>query len=39
MTTIHPEGGIDLEVRSGVLLIGINRPNKRNGFTPKMYRE
>ena len=39
MTTIHPEGSIDLEVRSGVLLIGINRPNKRNGFTPKMYRE
>ena len=39
MTTIHPEGGIDLEVRGGVLLIGINRPNKRNGFTPKMYRE
>jgi enoyl-CoA hydratase/carnithine racemase len=39
MTTIHPEGSIELEVRSGVLLIGINRPNKRNGFTPKMYRE
>ena len=39
MTPIHPEGSIDLEVRSGVLLIGINRPNKRNGFTPKMYRE
>ena len=39
MTTIHPEGSIDLEVLSGVLLIGINRPNKRNGFTPKMYRE
>ena len=39
MTTIHPEGSIDLEVRSTVLLIGINRPNKRNGFTPKMYRE
>ena len=39
MTTIHPEGSIDMEVRNGVLLIGINRPNKRNGFTPKMYRE
>ena len=39
MTTIHPEGSIDLEVRNGVLLIGINRPNKRNGFTPKMYRD
>jgi len=30
MTTIHPEGSIDLEVQDGVLLIGINRPNKRN---------
>jgi enoyl-CoA hydratase/carnithine racemase len=39
MTPIHPEGSIDLEVRNGVLLLGINRPNKRNGFTPKMYRE
>ena len=39
MTPIHPEGSIDLEVQGGVLLIGINRPNKRNGFTPKMYRE
>ena len=39
MTTIHPEGSIDLEAQGGVLLIGINRPNKRNGFTPKMYRE
>jgi enoyl-CoA hydratase/carnithine racemase len=39
MTPVHPEGSIDLEVRNGVLLIGINRPNKRNGFTPKMYRE
>ena len=39
MTPIHPEGSIDLEVRGGMLLIGINRPNKRNGFTPKMYRE
>ena len=39
MTTIHSEGSIDLEVQDGVLLIGINRPNKRNGFTPKMYRE
>jgi enoyl-CoA hydratase/carnithine racemase len=26
-------------VRGHVLLIGINRPAKRNGFTPKMYRE
>jgi enoyl-CoA hydratase/carnithine racemase len=39
MTSIHPEGSIDLAVQDNVLLIGINRPNKRNGFTPKMYRE
>ena len=38
-TPFHPEGSIDTEVRGSVLLIGINRPNKRNGFTPKMYRE
>ena len=38
-TPLHPEGSIDTEVRGSVLLIGINRPNKRNGFTPKMYRE
>jgi enoyl-CoA hydratase len=38
-TPSHPEGSIDCEVRGAVLLIGINRPAKRNGFTPKMYRE
>ena len=38
-TPSHPEGSIDCEVRDAVLLIGINRPAKRNGFTPKMYRE
>jgi enoyl-CoA hydratase len=37
--SIHPEGSIDCEVRGHLLLIGINRPNKRNGFTPKMFRE
>jgi enoyl-CoA hydratase len=35
----HAEGSIDCEVRGHVLLIGINRPAKRNGFTPKMFRE
>lgn len=35
----HPDGSIDCEVRGDVLLIGINRPAKRNGFTPKMFRE
>ncbi|MDR3451644.1 MAG: crotonase/enoyl-CoA hydratase family protein [Rhodoferax sp.] len=35
----HPEGSIDCEVLEHVLLISINRPAKRNGFTPKMFRE
>ena len=33
------EGAIDTAVLGHVLLIGINRPSKRNGFTPKMFRE
>ena len=36
---IHLEGSVDCSVQDGVLLICINRPNKRNGFTPKMFRE
>ena len=35
----HPDGSVDCDVRAGVLMIGINRPAKRNGFTPKMFRE
>ena len=38
-TTPHPEGQIDCTVHGAVLQICINRPAKRNGFTPKMYRE
>src|SRR5690242_19300050 len=38
-TQANPEGSIDCEVRGHLLLIGINRPAKRNGFTPKMFRE
>lgn len=38
-STEQAEGGIDTEVKGHVLLIGINRPSKRNGFTPKMFRE
>jgi enoyl-CoA hydratase len=34
-----PEGCIETQVIGNVLLIGINRPAKRNGFTPRMYRE
>jgi 1,4-dihydroxy-2-naphthoyl-CoA synthase len=35
----HPEGQIDCTVHGAVLQISINRPAKRNGFTPKMFRE
>lgn len=35
----HPEGSVECEVLDHVLLISINRPSKRNGFTPKMFRE
>jgi enoyl-CoA hydratase/carnithine racemase len=38
-STAHPEGSIDTDVLGSVLLIGINRPAKLNGFTPKMFRE
>jgi enoyl-CoA hydratase/carnithine racemase len=34
-----PEGGIVCEVRGPLLLVGINRPAKLNGFTPRMFRE
>lgn len=33
------DGRIVCEPRGHLLLIGIDRPAKRNGFTPKMYRE
>ncbi|MGC1172824.1 crotonase/enoyl-CoA hydratase family protein [Polaromonas sp.] len=33
------EGSIDCTVRGPLLLIAINRPAKRNGFTPRMFRE
>ena len=39
MTCFSPDGAITTEQRGGLLLIGIDRPAKRNGFTPKMYRE
>ena len=34
-----PEGSIATERRGAVLLIGINRPAKYNGFTPPMFRQ
>ena len=35
----HPDGSVDCTVQGPLLLIAINRPVKRNGFTPKMFRE
>ena len=35
----HAEGSIDCAVQGQILLIAINRPAKRNGFTPRMFRE
>ncbi len=37
--TTPPEGTITTERRGPLLLIGIDRPAKRNGFTPRMFRE
>ncbi|MEO8023991.1 crotonase/enoyl-CoA hydratase family protein [Polaromonas sp.] len=39
--TLSPslDGSIDCTVHGPLLLIAINRPAKRNGFTPKMFRE
>ena len=39
MTTRHEDGQICVEQRGNLLLIGIDRPEKRNGFTPKMFAE
>ena len=39
-TPAPPEGRIDTQVLDGqILLIGINRPAKRNGWTPPMFRQ
>ncbi|CAH2917632.1 MAG: Enoyl-CoA hydratase (EC [uncultured Paraburkholderia sp.] len=39
MTTRHEDGQIRVEKRGNLLLMGIDRPEKRNGFTPKMFAE
>lgn len=39
MTERHPEGNIFTEKRGHLLLIAIDRVEKLNGFTPKMFRE
>jgi enoyl-CoA hydratase/carnithine racemase len=38
-TPRDPEGRITSEVRGSLLLVGIDRVEKLNGFTPKMYDE
>jgi enoyl-CoA hydratase len=38
MTDSASEGRITFERRASLALIGIDRPNKLNGFTPAMYR-
>lgn len=37
--TPPPEGCIETQLVGHVLLIGINRPAKRNGWTPAMFRQ
>jgi enoyl-CoA hydratase len=39
MTERHPEGQITVEQRGSVLLMGVDRVEKRNGFTPRMFRQ
>ena len=33
------EGGVTTEVRDRILLIGLDRPAKMNGYTPQMARQ
>ena len=35
----HPDGGVSVERRGEILLVGFDRPEKLNGLTPKMVRE
>jgi len=39
MSERHPEGQIIVEQRGPILLMGVDRIEKRNGFTPRMFRE
>lgn len=39
MSDRHADGQVQVEQRGHLLLIGIDRPEKRNGFTPKMFEE
>ncbi len=39
MSERDPDGQVKVEQRGHLLLIGIDRPEKRNGFTPKIFAE
>jgi enoyl-CoA hydratase len=39
MTERHPEGQVTVEQRGSVLLMGVDRVEKRNGFTPRMFKQ
>lgn len=39
MSDVHPDGEIITRLEGPVFVIGINRPAKLNGFTPKMLHE
>ena len=39
MSENNAEGGITVEVEGRILLMGINRPSKMNGFTPEMIED
>lgn len=39
MSERHPEGQVTTELRGKILLIGLDRTEKLNGLTPKMFEE
>ena len=39
MSERHPDGQTTVEQRGHILLMGLDRPEKRNGLTPKMVKE
>ena len=39
MAERHPEGQISVEQRDNILLMGMDRPEKRNGLTPRMWEQ
>ncbi|MFM1920476.1 MAG: hypothetical protein RLZZ303_2110 [Candidatus Hydrogenedentota bacterium] len=39
MTERHPDGQVHTEIRGNILLMGIDRAEKYNGFTPRMFEQ